>query len=72
MPDFKEEIRRRLEELSLAPTREGEIVEELSQHLEDQFEQAVQGGATEEEAYQAVLRELNESGSSGVRHRTRW
>jgi predicted permease len=59
MPDFKEEIRKRLAELSLAPTREGEIVEELSQHLEDQFEQAVQGGATEHEAYQAVLRELN-------------
>jgi predicted permease len=61
MPDFKEEIRQRLAELSLSPTREGEIVEELSQHLEDQFEQAVQGGATEREAYQAVLRELNEN-----------
>src|SRR5687768_12449392 len=61
MPDFKEEIRKRLAELSLAPTREGEIVEELSQHLEDQFEQAVQGGATEQEAYQAVLLELNEN-----------
>ena len=61
MPDFKEEIRKRLAELSLSPTREGEIVEELSQHLEDQFEQAVQRGATEQEAYQAVLRELNEN-----------
>ena len=61
MPEFKEEIRKRLEVLSLSPAREAEIVEELSQHLEDQFEQAVSGGATEEEARQAVLMELDES-----------
>ena len=42
MPDFKEEIRKRLAELNLAPTRESEIVEELSQHLDDQYEQALQ------------------------------
>ncbi|HEX8489936.1 MAG TPA: ABC transporter permease, partial [Chthoniobacterales bacterium] len=61
MPDFKEAIRKRLADLSLSPMREGEIVDELSQHLEDQFEQAVQGGATEEEALEAVLLELNEN-----------
>src|SRR5688572_18039449 len=61
MPDGKGEIRKRVAELRRARTREGEIVEELSQHLDDQFEQAVQGGATEQEAYQAVLRELNEN-----------
>ena len=49
MSEFKDEIRQRLEGLSLAPAREAEIVEELSQHLEDQFEQSVQGGATEQE-----------------------
>jgi putative ABC transport system permease protein len=61
MPDFKEEIRKRLAELSLSPTREGEIVEELSQHLEDQYEQSLSRGASEEEAREAVLLELNES-----------
>jgi predicted permease len=61
MPDFKEAIRKRLAELSLSPMREGEIVDELSQHLEDQFEQAVQGGASEQEAHDAVLQELNEN-----------
>ena len=61
MPDFKEEIRKRLAELNLSPTRENEIVEELSQHLEDQYEQALQSAATEEEARQAVLLELNEN-----------
>ncbi len=61
MPEFKEEIRKRIEGLSLSPAREAEIVEELSQHLEDQVEQAISRGATEEEAHQAVLTELDES-----------
>jgi putative ABC transport system permease protein len=61
MPDFKGEIRKRLAALSLSPTRENEIVEELSQHLDDQYEQALRGTATEEEARQAVLHELNEN-----------
>jgi hypothetical protein len=61
MPDFKEEIRKRLAELSLSPTREGEIVEELSQHLEDQYEQLLSLGGSEAEARQAVLAELSES-----------
>lgn len=60
MPDFKEEIRARLRPLSLSPARENEIADELSQHLEDQYEQALSGGASEEEARQAVLTELNE------------
>jgi predicted permease len=61
MPDWKEEIRQRLEGLRLPPAREHEIIEELSQHLEDQFEQARQRGATESEARQEVLGDLNEN-----------
>ena len=61
MPDFKEEIRKQLEQLRLAPTRENEIVEELSQHLEDQYEQSLSRGASEEEAYQATLHALAEN-----------
>jgi putative ABC transport system permease protein len=61
MPDWKEEIRRRLSELRLQPAREAEIIEELAQHLDDRFEQSLWGGATEEEAYQAALLELTES-----------
>src|SRR2546423_493285 len=61
MPEFKEEIRKRLEGLSLAPAREAEIIEELSQHLDDEYEQAISGGATEEAARQAVLTELSQS-----------
>jgi putative ABC transport system permease protein len=61
MPDLKDEVRRRLSGLRLSPTRESEIVEELSQHLEDRHEQALRGGATAEEAYRAALQELTES-----------
>ena len=59
MPDFKAEIRARLAELGLPPAREAEIVEELSQHLAEQYEEAIARGASEEEARQRVFEELN-------------
>src|SRR5436190_10172862 len=59
MPDWKSEIRARLAGLSLAPARELEIIEELSQHLQDQYEQELSRGATEEEAQRELLEELN-------------
>src|SRR5438105_15370498 len=61
MPEWKNEIRRRLAGLQLAPTREGEIVEELSQHLDDFYTELLAGGAAEDEAYRAALVELSES-----------
>jgi predicted permease len=60
MPDFKEEIKEQLANLGLTPTRENEIVEELSQHLEDQYEQLLGRGESEEEAYKATVRGLDE------------
>jgi len=60
MPDWEEEVRRRLARSGLAPTREAEIVEELAQHLDDLYERSLQGGATAEEACRAVLLELTE------------
>src|SRR5207249_10775283 len=59
MPDFKIEIRARLAELSLSPVREVEIVEELSQHLEEEYERALSCGASEDEARQQALEQLN-------------
>ena len=61
MPDFKDKIRARLADLKLSPARENEIIEELSQHLEDQYEQLITRGATEDEAYQTALLDLNQS-----------
>jgi putative ABC transport system permease protein len=59
MPDFKVEIRARLAKIGLSPVREAEIVEELSQHLEDEYERALSCGTSEEEARQQVLEQLN-------------
>jgi putative ABC transport system permease protein len=58
MPDFKVEIRARLAELHLSPVREAEIVEELSQHLEQEYERALSGGSSEDEAREKALQEL--------------
>jgi putative ABC transport system permease protein len=55
---WSEEIRTRLHELSLAPAREAEVVEELSQHLEDIYQRSVASGATQDEAYEMALDEL--------------
>src|SRR5215510_8743960 len=63
MPEWKEEIRRRLAGLKLEPTREAEIIEELAQHLEDRYAESLTRGATLEEAYRAALAELSESDS---------
>ena len=61
MPDWKPEIRQRLTELQLAPAREAEIVEELTQHLDDRYEEMLDGGASPVEAYRRTLSELSES-----------
>src|SRR5262245_8297662 len=61
MPEWKAEIRQRLTDLPLAPTREAAIVEELSQYLDDCYDELLGGGATEAEAYQLTLAELSES-----------
>jgi predicted permease len=60
MPEWKEEIGRRLASLRLEPAREAEIVEELSQHLNDRYAELRASGATDEEASSAALAELNE------------
>src|SRR5581483_6126806 len=61
MPEWKEEIRRRLSGLQLEPTREAEIVEELAAHLEDRYAELLAGGATEADAGRRTLAELSES-----------
>jgi putative ABC transport system permease protein len=61
MPDFKKEVRARLTELGLPAVRETEIVEELSQHLEDEYEQMLSRGASDDEARRQVLHQLHAS-----------
>jgi putative ABC transport system permease protein len=61
MPEWREEIRQRLAGVTLAPTREAEIVEELAQHLDDRYQELLCGGMSEDEAHSAALAEFNES-----------
>ncbi len=58
---WHEPIRKRLAGLALPPAREAEIVEELAEHLEDEYEIAVAGGAGEAEAREQALADLRES-----------
>ena len=63
MPDWKPEIRtRKLAGLNLEATRELEIAEEISQHLDDRFAELRAGGALEEDARRLALEELSAGG----------
>src|SRR6478609_10605946 len=61
MPDWKQELAKRLEHLEIDPGREAAIIEELSQHLDDRYEELLLGGSSESEARRTVLEELERS-----------
>jgi predicted permease len=60
MPDWAREVCTRLSPLRLSPTRETEIVEELSQHLDDRWRELIAGGALPDEATQLTLAEFRD------------
>jgi putative ABC transport system permease protein len=55
MPDWKHYIRERLPSLGLEAEREMEIVEELANHLDSVYEDALARGASEQEAYERAI-----------------
>ncbi len=61
MPNWEIEIRRRLNRLKLAPTRESEIVEELAQHLDDRYQELLADGTSDTDAETIILAELSEN-----------
>lgn len=67
MPDFQNMVRERLRNCGLSPTREYEIVDELSQHLRDQYESLRSSGTRQEEAERAILAELEGRDLSDLR-----
>jgi putative ABC transport system permease protein len=69
MPDWKAEIRGRLQSLQLSPTREAAVIEELAQHLDDYYAELLAAGMTEAEAYRQTLTELH--GSELLAHELR-
>jgi putative ABC transport system permease protein len=54
------EVRTRLSALRLPPTREADIVDELSQHLDDRWRELVAGGALPDEATRLTLAEFSD------------
>jgi hypothetical protein len=60
MPKWVDHVRPRLSSLRLSPDREHEIVEELSQHLEDRWRELVAGGTPDDEATRLALTEFRE------------
>ena len=60
MPDWTQHVRPRLSGLRLSPTREAEIVEELSQHLDDRYRELIAGGMSPDEATQLALADFRD------------
>src|SRR5205823_2576651 len=56
--EWKQEVLRRLAPLSLAPTREAEIADELAQHLEDRYQELLATGQSERAAFRTAVDEL--------------
>jgi putative ABC transport system permease protein len=61
MPDWNDELRRRLATLRLSPTREAEIIEELSQHLDQRYDELRAAGSGDTDARRAATLELDDS-----------
>ena len=66
-PRWTGEIRGRLSSLQLSPARELEIVDELSQHLDDHWRELVEGGVAPAEAARLTLSEFR-TGDVLARH----
>jgi predicted permease len=60
MPDWTKEVRAAIAGLNLEPTREEDVVEELSQHLRDRYEEMLARGANADQAYQTLHAELED------------
>ena len=70
MPDWSEHLRPRLATLRLSPTREADIVDELSQHLDERYEELRAAGSSDAEAGRLAIAELLESDSLARRMRS--
>jgi len=62
MPDWTQHLRAQLAALRFDAARESEIIDELSQHLDQHYEEFLAEGVTEAEAQRRVIKELSEPG----------
>ena len=58
MPEWTSHLRPRLALLHLRPEREAEIIEELSRHLDQRYEELRDGGASDPDARRLAIEEL--------------
>ena len=59
MPDWKRELQDVIEKLRLDGCRDQAIIEELTQHLAEQYDELISTGTTSEDACRAVLKDLH-------------
>ena len=60
-PNWESDLRSRLSTLQLTPAREAEIVEELSQHLDERYEELRESGMDDGRVRSIALEELCEA-----------
>src|SRR5215475_10564210 len=60
MPDWKKYVSDHLASLHLSPEREAEMIDEMAQHLEAAFEEALAAGASEFEAQQRAAAHIKD------------
>ena len=58
MPDWKALVRARLSGCGLHPAHEMDVIEELTQHIEDRYQQLCSHGVPEDEAQSLSLGEI--------------
>lgn len=65
MPDWKGTVQKSIAGLNLESARESTIVEEISAHLEDRYQELLANGTSKEEAYRQTLEEMGDSALLG-------
>src|SRR5918996_3153741 len=59
MSDWRQEISSFIKNLNVSPAKEEEIIEELSQHLNDRYQDLTTQGIPSEQAHKTVMEEFN-------------
>lgn len=70
MPEWRAQLRSRLASLRLSPERESEITEEMSQHLDQRYEELRSSGVGDTDSFRLALDELLEPDALAQRMRT--
>src|ERR1700690_1888003 len=60
MPDWKSIVRSRVASMQLEGAAELDLIDELGQHLEDRYREICSGGASDVEAYEKTVSELDD------------